>query len=187
MAPRRPARPRAGGPGGARADPPADRRPSKNGVSRPYDVTAAPDVAKIRRSRAGAAERLIRAPAPLAPALPMAALQRAPDSPQGRGIAERITVHEREVRRTADRQPARPRVAQHLTTAPGGRAQGLPRLQPGAHQALDLPGQVASPDRAAAEVTPGRDGDAGRVRHPDALLRGFEPLSDALPAGPGGE
>src|SRR6266568_4309674 len=88
----------------------------------------------------------------------------APDPPEGGRVAERVTVDQREMRRAAGRQPARMRVTQHVAAPPGSRAQRLPGLKPGSHQALDLPGEVTSPDRSAAEVAPGRDRHPGRVR-----------------------
>src|SRR5450755_4325997 len=113
--------------------------------------------------------------------------QGTPDAPQRGRVAERVAVHEREMRGTADREPAGMRVAQHITAAPGRRAERFPGLKPGAHQAFHFPGKVAGPDGPAAEVAPGRDGKAGRMRRPDTLLGYLKPLGGALPAGRRGE
>ena len=62
------------------------------------------------------------------------------------------------------------KLAEQLAAAPGCGAERFPRLEAGRDQALDLPGQLVGPGRAAAEVRAGGDDDAGRMGQSNALL-----------------
>ena len=82
-------------------------------------------------------------------------------------------MDQHEVTRTALADHAGVRLAEELSSAPRRRRQGLPRLQPGLHELLHLPGELVRPRGAAAEVRPRRDRHAGPVGDADAVDRPF--------------
>src|SRR5688500_3318818 len=69
-------------------------------------------------------------------------------------------------------------LAEKLAAAPRGCRQGLPWLEPGRDERLDLPGELVRPQRAAAEVGSRSDPDAGTVGQCDRLDSPFAPRRD---------
>src|SRR5687768_1446376 len=87
--------------------------------------------------------------------------------PQRLDIGKGIAIDREQIGRCADVQGARVGDAEDLAGDPRRGRERILRLQPRAHEQLELKSVVPDPRRAAAEVGAGRDAHAGGARATD--------------------